>query len=95
MYAYIPAKDVARARQFYEQKLGLKPKQEIAGGVVPTTITVWLHVEALLQESVAFQVRVAAKVLPQSALVVVPVMVMVTTWAVPSRVVAVNVSVMV
>src|SRR5439155_21944606 len=34
MYAYIPAKDVARARQFYEQKLGLKPKLEIAGGVV-------------------------------------------------------------
>jgi predicted enzyme related to lactoylglutathione lyase len=33
MYAYIPAKDVARARKFYEQKLGLKPKQEIAGGV--------------------------------------------------------------
>jgi len=34
MYSYIPAKDVARARQFYEQKVGLKPKQEIAGGVV-------------------------------------------------------------
>jgi predicted enzyme related to lactoylglutathione lyase len=34
MYAYIPAKDVARARQFYEQKLGFKVKQEIAGGVV-------------------------------------------------------------
>jgi predicted enzyme related to lactoylglutathione lyase len=34
MYAYIPAKDVARARRFYEQKVGLKPKQEIAGGVV-------------------------------------------------------------
>ncbi|TFY96317.1 VOC family protein [Ramlibacter humi] len=33
MYAYIPAKDVARARQFYEQKVGLKPKEEIAGGV--------------------------------------------------------------
>jgi predicted enzyme related to lactoylglutathione lyase len=33
MYAYVPAKDVARARKFYEQKLGLKPKQEIAGGV--------------------------------------------------------------
>jgi predicted enzyme related to lactoylglutathione lyase len=33
MYAYIPAKDVARARKFYEEKLGLKPKQEIAGGV--------------------------------------------------------------
>jgi len=34
MYAYIPAQDVARARAFYEQKVGLKPKQEIAGGVV-------------------------------------------------------------
>jgi predicted enzyme related to lactoylglutathione lyase len=34
MYAYIPVKDVARARQFYEQKLGFNPKQEIAGGVV-------------------------------------------------------------
>ena len=34
MYAYIPARDVARARKFYEEKVGLKPKQEIAGGVV-------------------------------------------------------------
>ena len=34
MYAYIPAKDVARARQFYERKLGFKPKREDAGGVV-------------------------------------------------------------
>jgi predicted enzyme related to lactoylglutathione lyase len=34
MYAYIPAKDVARARKFYEEKVGLKPKKEIAGGVV-------------------------------------------------------------
>jgi predicted enzyme related to lactoylglutathione lyase len=34
MYAYIPARDVARARKFYEQKLGLKPKHETAGGVV-------------------------------------------------------------
>ena len=33
MYAYIPAKDVARARRFYESKVGLKPKAEIAGGV--------------------------------------------------------------
>jgi predicted enzyme related to lactoylglutathione lyase len=33
MYAYIPAKDVARARRFYEQKLGFKPGREIAGGV--------------------------------------------------------------
>jgi predicted enzyme related to lactoylglutathione lyase len=34
MHAYIPVKDVGRARQFYEQKLGFKPKQEVAGGVV-------------------------------------------------------------
>jgi len=33
MYAYIPAKDLARARQFYEQKIGLKAKHETAGGV--------------------------------------------------------------
>jgi predicted enzyme related to lactoylglutathione lyase len=33
MYAYIPAKDLARARRFYEEKVGLEPKQEIAGGV--------------------------------------------------------------
>ncbi len=33
IYAYIPAKDLARARQFYEQKVGLKPTQEINGGV--------------------------------------------------------------
>ena len=33
MYAYIPAKDVARARRFYEDRLGFRPKQEIAGGV--------------------------------------------------------------
>ena len=34
MYSYIPVKDVARARQFYEGKVGLKPREEIAGGVV-------------------------------------------------------------
>lgn len=34
LYAYIPATDVGRARQFYEGKLGLKPEREIAGGVV-------------------------------------------------------------
>ena len=33
LYAYIPAKDVARARQFYEQKLGFRPGRELAGGV--------------------------------------------------------------
>jgi catechol 2,3-dioxygenase-like lactoylglutathione lyase family enzyme len=34
MFAYIPAKDVARARSFYEKKLGFRPASEIAGGVV-------------------------------------------------------------
>jgi catechol 2,3-dioxygenase-like lactoylglutathione lyase family enzyme len=34
MYSYIPAKDVGRARAFYEGKLGFKPKIETAGGVV-------------------------------------------------------------
>jgi len=34
MYAYIPARDLARARQFYETKLGLRPKEERNGGVV-------------------------------------------------------------
>ena len=34
MYPYIPARDMKRARQFYEQTLGFKPKQELAGGVV-------------------------------------------------------------
>jgi predicted enzyme related to lactoylglutathione lyase len=34
MYAYIPATDVARARQFYEQTLGFKPKAETGGGVI-------------------------------------------------------------
>ena len=34
MYAYIPAKDIARARAFYEGKIGFIPKEEVAGGVV-------------------------------------------------------------
>jgi len=33
MYAYIPARDVARARAFYEQKVGLKPARELTGGI--------------------------------------------------------------
>jgi catechol 2,3-dioxygenase-like lactoylglutathione lyase family enzyme len=33
MYSYIPAKDVARARAFYEEKLGFKPKEVTPGGV--------------------------------------------------------------
>ena len=34
MYSYLPANDVARARTFYERKLGFRPSEEIAGGVV-------------------------------------------------------------
>jgi predicted enzyme related to lactoylglutathione lyase len=34
LYAYIPARDVVRARRFYEDKLGLKPSRATAGGVV-------------------------------------------------------------
>ena len=34
LYAYIPVKDVARAREFYERKLGFTPKAELAGGVL-------------------------------------------------------------
>jgi predicted enzyme related to lactoylglutathione lyase len=33
LYAYIPAKDLARARRFYEGKLGFKLKEVSAGGV--------------------------------------------------------------
>ena len=33
MYSYIPAKDVSRARKFYEDKLGFKPGPEAGGGV--------------------------------------------------------------
>src|SRR3982074_359669 len=33
-YAFIPVVGLARARKFYEEKLGLKPKQEMGGGVV-------------------------------------------------------------
>jgi catechol 2,3-dioxygenase-like lactoylglutathione lyase family enzyme len=36
MYAYIPARDMARARRFYEDKLGFKPGEELAGGVTYT-----------------------------------------------------------
>jgi catechol 2,3-dioxygenase-like lactoylglutathione lyase family enzyme len=33
MYSYLPAKDVARARAFYEEKLGFKPKEVTPGGI--------------------------------------------------------------
>ena len=32
--AYIPASDVRRARKFYEEIVGLKPREEYAGGVI-------------------------------------------------------------
>jgi extradiol dioxygenase family protein len=34
MYVYIPAKDMARARKFYEGQLGFVVKEETNGGVV-------------------------------------------------------------
>jgi catechol 2,3-dioxygenase-like lactoylglutathione lyase family enzyme len=32
--AYIPVSDVKRARRFYEDIVGLRPKEEFAGGVI-------------------------------------------------------------
>ena len=32
--AYIPVSNVSRARKFYEETIGLKPKLEYAGGVI-------------------------------------------------------------
>lgn len=34
IYAYIPASDLARARRFYEDQVGLRPGLETNGGVV-------------------------------------------------------------
>jgi len=34
MYSYIPAKDIDRARKFYEGTLAFKPKEVTAGGVI-------------------------------------------------------------
>jgi len=34
MYSYIPARDLDRARAFYEGKLGFKVSEELNGGVV-------------------------------------------------------------
>ena len=34
LYSYLPAHNVARARRFYEQKLGFQPSEEVAGGVI-------------------------------------------------------------
>ena len=34
MYSYIPVRDLSRARQFYEEKIGLKPVDIRQGGVI-------------------------------------------------------------
>lgn len=34
MYSYIPAKDLGRARKFYEETLGFKPREVTADGVI-------------------------------------------------------------
>ena len=34
IHPYIPVSNVARARKFYEETLGLKPKADYAGGVI-------------------------------------------------------------
>src|SRR5215510_10986405 len=34
MHSYIPVKDVDRARKFYEEKLGFKPKEVREGGIL-------------------------------------------------------------
>jgi hypothetical protein len=64
--------------------------QVMMGGVVSTTVTVWLHCAVFPQPSVARQVRVAMNALPQVPLVVVLTMVMVLL--VPQVSVAVGVS---
>src|SRR5207249_10337112 len=47
------------------------------GGVVSVTLTVWLHWALLPQASAAIQVRVALKVFPQPAFVMVLAMVLI------------------
>jgi predicted enzyme related to lactoylglutathione lyase len=34
IHAYIPASNIARARKFYEEVIGLAPQSEYAGGIV-------------------------------------------------------------
>src|SRR5258706_3521098 len=55
----------------------LSAEHTITGAVMSATVMVWLQVAELPQASVARQVRVALKVLPQAALVTVPSMLMV------------------
>src|SRR2546426_36256 len=65
--------------------------QFMTGAVVSTTVTVWLHWAVLVQASVACQVRVASKVLPQWPAVLVTVLRMVRV-AVPLLSVALGTS---
>jgi hypothetical protein len=57
------------------------PAQLSEGGVVSTTVTVWLQVERLVQASSASQVRVALKVLPQKPARFVTVLIIRTVGA--------------
>src|SRR6266567_1669966 len=66
--------------------------QLITGAVVSTTFTVWLHCALLPQASVAVQVRVASKVLPQWPEVLVIVLTIVIAMLVPPLSVAVGAS---
>ena len=59
--------------------------QARTGGVVSTTVMVWLHVELFVQESVARHVRVELKLRPQNPAVLVTVSTSVTMTFVPSQ----------
>src|SRR6266700_1408955 len=62
--------------------------QLMTGAVVSTTCTVWLHWALLPQASVAAQVRVASKILPQWPAVLVSVLATVMAMVVPPLAVA-------
>src|SRR4030081_3494814 len=70
-----PSVELGRSNvQAVPHSIVLGPAHVIAGGVVSTTVTIWLQVLLLPQASVALQVRVAVKVFPQPAFVTVPTM---------------------
>jgi hypothetical protein len=81
---------VSKPKSPTPHSLVLFPEQAIAGPWVSTTLIVWVQVLVLPQGSVASQVRVAEKVLPQSTLVIV--LKMVTVAGVPQLLVADGVS---
>src|SRR2546425_9790851 len=62
---------VSQVRLPTPHSLVLLPEQEMLGTVVSTVAIVWLHLLVLPHWSVATQVRVATKVLPQVRLVTV------------------------